>query len=66
MKQFLDMLADEARPRVADAAVGLCADCRHAGQVASARGSLSAVQLAARDPRSPVLVRATLSRFAGA
>ena len=45
-----------------DAAVGLCADCRHAGQVTSARGSLFWLcRLAARDPafakypRLPVL-----------
>jgi hypothetical protein len=44
------------------AAVGLCADCRHAGQVTSARGSVFWLcRLAERDPafakypRLPVL-----------
>jgi len=47
---------------VNDAAVGLCADCRHAGQVTSDRGShFWLCRLAARDPdfakypRLPVL-----------
>jgi hypothetical protein len=49
-----------------DERVGLCADCRHARRVESARGSVfTRCALAERDPRFPKYPRLPVLRCAG-